>query len=120
MSNSKMKPSLKQGDIILCDFDPQSGHEQAGRRPAIVVSKQSYNEVSSVTMVCPITSTDRDWAFFVELPEGMKTYGKVVTDQIKSLDLKARRYKFIEEAPLEVIDQVMGILEAIFFDPSSG
>ncbi len=107
---------LKQGDIIICNFDPQSGHEQAGRRPAIVVSKQSYNEVSTITMVCPITSTSREWAFFVELPVGMKTHGKVFTDQVKTFDLKARSYQFIEEAPQEVIEQVMGILEAIMFD----
>jgi mRNA interferase MazF len=115
MNYFKMGVSLKQGDIIICDFDPQSGHEQAGRRSAIVVSKQSYNEVSTVTMVCPITSTSRDWAFFVELPKGMQTHGKVFTDQVKTFDLKSRRYKFVEEAPHEVTDQVMGILESIMF-----
>lgn len=107
---------LKQGDIIICDFDPQGGHEQAGRRPAIVVSKQSYNEVSTTTMVCPITSTTRNWPFFVELPDEMEIHGKVFTDQVKTFDLKARNYKFIEEAPQEVIEQVMGIIEAIMFD----
>ena len=116
MNNFNMGVSLKQGDIIICDFDPQSGHEQAGRRPAIVVSQQSYNEVSTVTIVCPITNTSRNWAFFVELPRGMKTHGKVFTDQVKTLDLNARNYKFIEAAPVEVIEQVMGILESIMFD----
>lgn len=111
-----MGVSLKQGDIILCDFDPQSGHEQSGRRPAIVISKQKYNKVSTVTMVSPITSTSRQWPFFVELPKGMKTHGKVFADQVKTLDLKARNYKFIEEAPQEVTEQVIGILEAIMFD----
>jgi len=116
MKNSNMGISLKQGDIIVCNFNPKSGHEQAGRRPAIVVSKQTYNEVSTVTMVCPITCTSGKWPFFVELPKGMKTHGKVFTDQVKTFDLKARNYIFIEEAPQEVIEKIMGILEAIMFD----
>lgn len=66
-------------------------------------------------MICPITSTSRKWPFFIELPSGMQTYGKVFTDQVKTFDLKARRYKFVEEAPREVTDQVMGILESIMF-----
>lgn len=104
-----------QGDIVYLNFDPQAGHEQKGRRPALVVSNNLFNRVSSLTMVCPITHTDRHSPFHVQLDSRTKTDGFVMCDQVRTLDLNSRRADFVEKAPdnilAEVIDLISGILE---------
>ena len=82
---------FEQGDIVYLDFDPQSGHEQKGRRPALVVSNNLFNRVSSLTMVCPITHTDRGHPFHIRLDERTRTDGVVMCDQARMLDLPSRR-----------------------------
>lgn len=101
----------KQGDIIFLDFDPQSGHEQAGHRPALVISNNYFNEFTkSAAIVCPITNTDRNFPLHVNLPEKMKTTGVVMCDQVKSLDIKARKAYFVEKAPDDLIDKVVNMI----------
>lgn len=106
---------FEQGDIVFLDFDPQSGHEQKGRRPALVVSNNLFNRVSSLTMVCPITNTDRGHPFHIRLDGRTKTTGVVMCDQARMLDLDSRRAAFEEKAPADVsaeaVDLIMGFIE---------
>ena len=76
---------FEQGDIVYLDFDPQSGHEQNGRRPALVISNNLFNRVSSLTMVCPITHTDRGHPFHLRLDERTRTDGVILCDQARML-----------------------------------
>ena len=108
---------FEQGDIVYLDFDPQSGHEQRGRRPALVVSNNLFNRVSSLTMVCPITNTDRKHPFHVRLDGRTKSTGVVMCDQARMLDLGSRNAVFEEKAPADIIaeavDLIMGFLEPV-------
>lgn len=108
---------FEQGDIVYLDFDPQSGHEQKGRRPALVVSNNLFNRVSSLTMVCPITHTDRSHPFHVRLEGTEKIDGFVMCDQARMLDLASRKASFVEKAPsritAEVVDILIGFLEVV-------
>ena len=106
---------FEQGDIVYLDFDPQSGHEQKGRRPALVVSSNLFNRVSSMTMVCPITHTDRGYPFHLRLDGRTKTDGVILCDQARMLDLTSRKATFTEKAPeditAEAVDIIIGFLE---------
>ena len=106
---------LKQGDIIKLDFDPQTGYEQKGRRPAIVLSTSYFNRYSKTILVCPITQTDKNHPFHVRLNENTKTSGVILCDQLKMLDIIARDYEYIEKAPkeiiLEAIDTISNFIE---------
>ncbi|MDO5111420.1 MAG: type II toxin-antitoxin system PemK/MazF family toxin [Clostridia bacterium] len=109
----------KQGDIIYLDFDPQAGHEQKGRRPAIVVSKTSFNARSSVTMVCPITHTQRPYPTCVALPEGIQTDGYVLCEQARFLDLHSRNANFVEATPDGFIKSISDIIIALIEVPEA-
>ena len=106
---------FEQGDIVYLDFDPQAGHEQRGRRPALVVSNDLFNRVSSLTMVCPITHTDRGHPFHVRLDGSTKTNGVIMCDQARMLDLASRNATFEEKAPAdlvaEAVDLITGFIE---------
>ena len=106
---------FEQGDIVYLDFDPQSGHEQKGRRPALVISNNLFNRVSSLTMVCPITHTDLGSPFHIHLDSRTKTDGIVMCDQVRMLDVNSRHASFVERAPedisSEAVDMVIGFLE---------
>lgn len=106
---------FEQGDIIYLDFDPQSGHEQKGRRPGLVVSNNLFNRVSSLTMVCPITHTDRGHPFHVKLDGRTKTDGVILCDQARMLDAQSRHASFVEKAPdditAEAVDLIIGFVE---------
>lgn len=97
----------KRGDIVWIDFDPQSGHEQAGRRPAVVVSPAVYNRRARLALLCPITSRVKGYSFEVLLPDGLPVRGVVLADQFKSLDWTARRIDYICPLPAEPLDEVM-------------
>jgi mRNA interferase MazF len=98
----------ERGDIIWLVFDPQAGHEQAGRRPALVISPGSYNATTNLALFCPITSRVKGYPFEVLLPEDGKVIGAVLSDQIKSLDWKARKAKLITRTSPEMIAEVLG------------
>ena len=106
---------VKQGDIIWLDFDPQTGHEQKGRQPALVVSNETFNHFSNLAIVCPITNTNKDYPFHVKLDGRTKTTGNILADQARTLDINTRNYEFIENIPddilLEVIDIISGFIE---------
>lgn len=106
---------FEQGDIVYLDFDPQAGHEQKGRRPALVVSNDLFNRVSSLTMVCPITHTDRGHPFHIRLDGRTKTDGVVMCDQARMLDLASRHASYEEKAPAdlvaEAVDLIIGFIE---------
>ena len=96
-----------RGDAVWLDFDPQSGHEQAGHRPALVISPRSYNEKVGLALFCPITSHIKGYPFEVIVPEGLKIKGAVLSDQIKSLDWRARNAKLIVKLPPNIVRDVM-------------
>ncbi|MBO0995607.1 type II toxin-antitoxin system PemK/MazF family toxin [Bacillus sp. SD088] len=91
--------SLKKGDIVFMQFDPQSGHEQAGYRPAIVLSKEIFNSRTHFAVVCPITRQKKGYPFEVELPEGLEVEGVILTDQPKSMDCHSRNVRVVGQAP---------------------
>jgi mRNA interferase MazF len=107
---------VRQGHIIWIELDPQAGHEQRGRRPALVVSRDSFNISSSqLAFVCPITSADKRNPFHVELDGRTKTSGFIMCDQMRSIDFKARNYKFIEVIPQDILSDVLDTVGAIIF-----
>jgi mRNA interferase MazF len=110
----------ERGDIVWLEFDPGSGHEQAGRRPALVVSPRAYNAKVGLALFCPITSRVKGYPFEVSLPEGGRTQGAVLSDQVKSLDWRARRAKRIESIPAHLMDAVVArILPLIQIAPTA-
>jgi len=98
----------ERGDVIWLVFDPQAGHEQAGRRPALVISPMSYNAVTNLALFCPVTSRVKGYPFEVLLHEDGQVNGAILSDQIKSLDWKARKAKFIAHTAPEIIAEVLG------------
>lgn len=107
---------VKQGDIIKLNFNPQAGHEQSGRRPALVISNNSFTKVTrSEAMVCPIADTNKNLPFHIRLDGRTQTTGAVLYDQANIIDLRARNFEFVEEAPkdilIEVIDIINGFIE---------
>ncbi len=94
-----------RGDIIWLHFTPQAGHEQAGRRPALVISPVAYNRRVGLALVCPITSNMKGYPFEVELPDGLNAKGAVLCDQLRSLDWRARKAERFCPAPTEVIQE---------------
>lgn len=102
---------VKQGDIIKISFDPTEGHEQSGYRPAMIVSNDLFNRMFKLTMVCPITNTDKNHPFYVRLDDKTHTNGVVLCDQIRVIDLNARNAKVIETAPEDIIFEVTDIIK---------
>ncbi len=105
----------KKGDFIAATFDPQSGHEQKGRRPALVVSNTLFNEQTGLTIVCPLTTTDRGYPFHVAVKGNPHVKGFVMVEQVKSLDYNARRAKIIGKASDDLLDEVLSILDACIY-----
>jgi mRNA interferase MazF len=99
-------PVPARGDVVWLEFDPQAGSEQAGRRPALVISPRSYNRKVGLALVCPITSRVKDYPFEVELPPGLEAKGAILCDQIKSLDWRARRATRLGSVPAPVMHEV--------------
>jgi mRNA interferase MazF len=101
------------GDIIRIDFDPQSAREQAGLRPAIVLSPRRYNSLVRLCILCPITSHVKNYPFEVAIPEGHAVIGVVLADQVKSLSWEQRRSAFICPAPAPVMHEVKAKLKSL-------
>ena len=97
-----------QGDIIWLTFDPQAGHEQTGRRPALVISPEPYNRKVGLTLVCPITNSKKGYPFEVEIPKRLKVTGVVLADQLKSMDWEARDADYCCTPPKDVLLNVIG------------
>lgn len=105
----------RQGDIITITFDPQSGHEQKGRRPAFVVSKDLFNRSTGMAIVCPVTNIKRDYPFHVPIPRNSKLTGFIMVEQVKSVDFRSRRAKHIERGKDELLSEVLSILDACIY-----
>ena len=102
----------EQGDIVALSFDPQSGHEQKGRRPAIIISNQTFNQHMRLAFACPITNTKRDSPFHIEVKSENIT-GYIMGEQMKSIDYNSRNIKFIEKANQKTMSQILGIIDSI-------
>lgn len=96
-----------RGDVVWLDFDPQAGHEQAGRRPALVLSPKIYNQKSGLALMAPITSQAKGYPFEVALPTKGKTGGVVLADHVKSLDWRVRKAEFRERTPGAVVQAAL-------------
>lgn len=101
------------GDLVWVNFNPQAGHEQAGRRPALVLSPASYHEKTALAVVCPITSNTRPYPFKVLLPEGLPIGGAVLADQLRSIHRAARQLQVAGPAPRSVVVEVQAKLAAL-------
>lgn len=102
-----------RGDAVWLHFDPQSGHEQRGRRPALVLSPASYNGKVGLAILCPVTSAAKGYPFEVALPEGSGVEGVVLADQVKNLDWRARKAELIGRMPDDVTEEVLEKLGAL-------
>lgn len=102
-----------RGDAVWLTFDPQAGHEQSGRRPAVVLSPRAYNKRTSLAIMCPITNHAKGYPFEVALPQGISVAGVVLADRVRSLDWHARKAKPISSLPADTMDEILGKLETL-------
>ena len=107
----------ERGALIWLTFTPQSGREQAGRRPALVVSPSAYNTKAGLALVCPITSKVKGYPFEVPLPNEGPVQGVVLADQLRSLDWRSRQADVIAPAPIAVLERVLQLLGALLNSP---
>lgn len=105
----------RRGDFIVVAFDSQSGHEQRGRRPALVVSHDLFNRKTGLAFVCPVTSTERGYPFHVEIPGGSDVAGFVMVEQMRTIDYRARQVRRIGAAPPAVLEEALALLDACLF-----
>lgn len=102
-----------RGDAVWLTFDPHAGHEQAGRRPAVVVSPRRYNARSGLALFCPVTSQVKGYPFEVLLPAELPVDGAILSDQVRSLDWRARKAARICALPSATIEEVVGKLQTL-------
>jgi len=111
VSSSAYEP--RRGDVVWITLNPQVGHEQAGRRPAVVISPQNYNSKVGLAIICPITGQIKGYPFEVSLPSGLPIAGVILSDQVKSLDWRARNAEFMCALPNETISEVLHKLNTL-------
>jgi len=107
---------VKQGDIILVDFDPTKGREQAGYRPAVVISQTAFNQKRNLVFICPITSSTKPLRFRAPLDERTQTQGDIICEQVRVIDLLARECKVVEALPRDLLHRVLetvGVIVAL-------
>jgi len=102
-----------RGDLVWLEFDPQAGHEQAGRRPALVISHSEYNKKVGLALFCPVTTQVKAYPFEVPIPAKLSVSGVILADQVKSLDWRARRASKIAALPKPTFDQVIARVLAL-------
>jgi len=105
--------SFRQGDIVIVNFNPTLGHEQAGLRPALVISKELYNINTKQIIVCPITSKAKPFPMRIQLNGRTKTQGYIMCDQIRTFDIEARKPVFSEKLPDDILDEVIQTVSAV-------
>jgi mRNA interferase MazF len=110
------KRIFERGDIVWIDFDPVKGTEQAGRRPALVLTDGGYNSRYPRSIVCPITSNTAAWPTNVRLPATCKTKGCVLADQVRTVHRDGRGFRFIEKAPASVVKNVQAIVASLVLE----
>jgi mRNA interferase MazF len=102
-----------RGDVIWVTFNPQAGHEQAGRRPALVLSPGQYNDKVGLLIACPVTNQRKGYPFEVSIPDNPQVTGVVLCDQVKSLDWRARRAEYLTTLPTAVVQDVLNKLNTL-------
>ena len=102
-----------RGHLVWLTFDPQAGHEQAGTRPALVISPGPYNRKVGLALFCPVTSRIKGYPFEVPLPPGLEVQGAILSDQIKSLDWRVRRARFAGTLPAPVLEEAVARVLAL-------
>ena len=112
MVSAKYVP--QRGDVAWIDVNPRSGHEQSGRRPAIVLSPRNYNDKTGQAIFCPVTSRTKGYPFEVPLPDGLPVMGTILSDQVKSLDWRSRNIELICALPADTILEVLDKLVTLF------
>ncbi|WP_027963973.1 type II toxin-antitoxin system PemK/MazF family toxin [Halalkalibacillus halophilus] len=100
----------RKGDLGFLDFNPHSGVEQAGNRPCLILSPEAFNQKTGLAVVCPIRSKSGDWPFEVSLPSTSKISGYVLTDQVKSIDWKARNYNYRDTVPESIVQECIDMI----------
>ena len=103
----------ERGDVIWLTFTPQAGHEQTGRRPALVLSPEAYNGKVGLAILCPVTGQEKGYPFEVRIPDGLPVSGVVLADQVKSLDWRVREAEWACRLPEETVDEVLGKLATL-------
>ena len=103
----------KRGEVVWIEFNPQAGHEQAGRRPALVISPEAYNRKVGLALLCPVTNRVKGYPFEVLLPSGLDVSGVILSDQVKSLDWFARQATRICDVPDKVTEEVLAKLKTL-------
>ena len=104
----------KQGDIVFLDFSPQSGHEQAGRRPGVIISNDQFFIKTKLAVVCPITNTSNKFPLHIILDNRTKTTGVILTEHMKCLDVISRNIQFVERLPEDLLDKTLAYVKAFF------
>ncbi|MCL2081536.1 MAG: type II toxin-antitoxin system PemK/MazF family toxin [Oscillospiraceae bacterium] len=105
-----MSYSLRQGDIIILNFDPQAGHEQKGRRPGLVVSNDEFHMRTNMVLVCPITNTISDFPAHIALDGRTATTGEIMCEQVKCQDINARNAVYKESVPEDILDEAIDLI----------
>ena len=105
----------QKGDFVTVTLDPQSGHEQRGRRPALVVSNILFNKHTGLAIVCPVTSTDRHFPFHAAVVDSPSVTGFIMVERVKSIDFRGRQAKLIGRASQSVLEEVLSILDACIY-----
>jgi mRNA interferase MazF len=103
----------KRGDVVWLNLTPQSGREQSGRRPVLVLSPQSYNQKVGLALVCPIINQAKGYAFEVKIPRGLRAKGVILSDHVKSADWQTRNIEFICRVNELVIEEVVEKIETL-------
>lgn len=111
MVNPKYVPH--RGDVVWISLNPQAGHEQAGRRPALVLSPAAYNGKVGLAILCPITNQIKGYPFEVVVPDGLAITGAILSDQVKSLDWRARDAELICALPTATMTNVLQKLNTL-------
>ncbi len=104
-----------KGDYVSLTFTPQSGHEQKGRRPALVISNTLFNRHTGLAIVCPLTNTSRNFPFHVSVGDDAPVTGYIMVEQVKSLDFRSREAKRIGRASKSVLEEVLALLDACIY-----
>lgn len=113
MSESEYTPD--RGDVVWISFNPQAGHEQSGRRPAVILSPAMYNRKVGLVLLCPITNKIKGYPFEVRIPDSCSVSGVILADQVKSLDWRIRKSEKIDALPEDVILDVLNKLYALLY-----
>ena len=110
-----MRAIPDRGDVILLRFDPTLGHEQAGFRPAVVLSPEIYNKASGLCLVCPITTSIKGYPFETTLDGAKKTYGVALADQVRSVDWQARKIKIVDRISTTSLATILAKVKPLLF-----